>query len=149
MLTKRDLLSSLAGMVVGPILLLGVACLVGGKEILAPLNQAADQMLEWIQRERRAPSPSTSSAAPVVPDQRSSLPAQEPVSDGSLGMTMSTKVANLQLLACPRTDCAAIASIPAGGKVRLLGNRAGDGATEWSQIRFERQEGGVARHELE
>ena len=149
MLTKRDLLASLAGTVAGPILLLGLAYFVGGKEILGPLNQAADQMLEWIHRERKAPPQPTGSAAPVVADQRSTLPPQEPVPDGSADVTMWTKVMNLQLLACPRTECATIASIPVGEKVLMLGNRAGDGATEWSQIRFERHEGWVARHDLE
>ena len=149
MLTKRDLLASLAGMAGGPILLLGLAYLVGGKEILAPLNQAADQMLEWIKREKHTPSSSTPSAPPVLDDQRSPLTPQETAPHGSAGMTMSTKVTTLHLLACPRTDCATIASIPEGENVVMLGNRAGNGATEWARVRFERHEGWVARHDLE
>ena len=139
MLTKRDLLSSLAGFVFGPILLLGIAYLIGGKEVLAPLNEAADRMLDWIQRERQLTDPTTGSISPIP----------EAIADHSAGMTMSVRGANLPLLVCPRKDCPTMALIPARGKVRMLGKRAADRGTEWSHVRFERQEGWVARHELE
>jgi hypothetical protein len=139
MLTKRDLLSSLAGLALGPVLLLGVAYLVGGKEVLAPLNEAADRMLDWIQRERQLTDPATGTISPIP----------EAVADHSAGMTMSVRTSTLPLLFCPRKDCPTVALIPAGGKVRMLGKRAADRGTEWSHVRFERQEGWVARHELE
>ena len=149
MLTKRDLLSSLAGMVLGPILLLGIAYLVGGKEILAPLNEAADRMLEWIQRDRKQPDQAIDSASPDADDQASSPPDPESLPDESAGMMMSATIANLPLLACPGKECARIASIPAGGKVLMLGQRAGEGSTEWSQVEFDRHQGWVPRQDLE
>jgi len=139
MLTKRDLLSSLAGLALGPVLLLGVAYLVGGKEVLAPLNEAADRMLDWIQRERQLTDPAAGSISPIP----------EAVADHSAGRTMSVRTPNLPLLFCPRKDCPTVALVPAGGKVRMLGKRAADRGTEWSHVRFERQVGWVARHELE
>lgn len=149
MLTKRDLLSSLAGMVLGPILLLGIAYLVGGKEILAPLNEAADRMLEWIQRDRKQPDQAIDSASPDADDQASSPLDPESLPDESAGMMMSATIANLPLLACPGKECARIASIPAGGKVRMLGQRAGEGSMEWSHVQFDRHQGWVPRQDLE
>ena len=139
MLTKRDLLSSLAGLLVGPILLLGLAYLVGGKGLLSPLNQAVDGMLAWIEREKQASTKTTGSISP--------LPEEFP--DRSKGMTMTARVDQLPVFACPRKDCPVIASIPSGGKVQMLGKRAAGGETEWSHVQFERQRGWVVRHDLE
>ena len=91
MLTKRDLLSSLAGLLVGPILLLGLAYLVGGKGLLSPLNQAVDGMLAWIEREKQASTKTTGSISP--------LPEEFP--DRSKGMTMTARVDQLPVFACP------------------------------------------------
>jgi len=155
MFTKRDLLSSAVGMVLSPLLLIGLAYAVGGKAILAPLNLAVDEMLQSMRqnaspsRDLPATSPPTSSKGGVGDAAMVQAELPQAVSDGNEGMEMTVRGNRLSLYSCPAVDCQTIEVLSAGSRVTLLGKRLADGETEWSHVQFGSRQGWMTRHELE